>query len=219
MSCGRRVTAGWSRTTIPVTPEMLVLDLGSGAFPNPWASILCDREMVDNRHRAGLAVVVDRPTVRADASALPFRDGGFDFVIASHLGEHVEDPQGFCGELARVAKAGYVETPSPLADYLLDEEYHIWRVGRRGQELQFRSKGPRSRFRTLVTDAFYKVFYAGQPSCAKPTFTLPDTRLGRAARGGLKLVVGTLNRSGILHTRYHFSPEQPMQCAVAHGRG
>ena len=214
MSRGRRVTAGWSRTKIPVTPDMLVLDLGSGAFPNPCASILCDRELVDNRHRAGLAVVVDRPTVRADASALPFRDGAFDFVIASHLGEHVEDPEGFCGELGRVAKAGYVETPSPLADYLLDEEYHIWRVGRRGQELQFRTKGPRSRFRAVVTDAFYKVFYAGQPSCAKPTYTLPDTKLGRVARGGLKLVVGSLNRSGILHTRYHFSPEQPMQCAV-----
>ena len=214
-----RPTAGWSRTRIPVTPDMLVLDLGSGAFPNPVASILCDRELVDNRHRAGLSVVVDRPTVRADASALPFRDGAFDFVIASHLGEHVEDPQGFCSELARVATAGYVETPSPLADYLLDEEYHIWRVGRRGGRLEFRTKGTRSTFRSVVTDAFYKVFYAGQPSCAKPTYTLPDNGLGRLARGGLKLVVGSLNRSGILHTRYHFSPEHPMECVVATPRG
>ncbi len=214
----RRPTAGWSRTPIPVTADMLVLDLGSGAFPNPCASILCDRELVDNRHRAGLAVVVDRPTVRADASALPFRDGAFDFVIASHLGEHVEDPHGFCREVARVATAGYLETPSPLADYVLDEEYHIWRVGRHRGRLEFRTKGPRSRFRAVVTDAFYKVFYAGQPSCAKPTYTLPDTAVGRAARGALKLVVGTLNRSGLLHTRYHFSPEHPMECVVDSSR-
>jgi SAM-dependent methyltransferase len=214
MTRASRVRAGWSRTKLPITPEMVVLDLGSGAFPNARADVLCDRDLVDNRHRAGLAVVIDRPLVRADATRLPFRDGAFDFVIASHLAEHIDDPAAFCRELARVATAGYVETPSPLADYLLDEEYHIWRVGRRDGGLVFRTKPPRSRLRAALTDQFYMVFYAGQPSCERPTHDLPDNAVGRALALALRAVGGVLNRVGVMHTRYLFTPQQPMRWDV-----
>jgi len=214
MNRPKRVRAGWSRTPLPITPEMVVLDLGSGAFPNARANILCDRDLVDNRHRAGLAVVIDRPLVRADATALPFGTGSVDFVIASHLAEHIEDPEAFCAELARVSKAGYIETPSPLADYLLDEEYHIWRVGHRNGALVFRAKAPRSRLRATLTDQFYKVFYAGQPSCERPTHDLPDNALGRAAALALRALGGVLNRLGVMHTRYLFTPTRPMRCEV-----
>ena len=37
-------------------------------------------------------------------------------MIASHIAEHVDDPDAFCRELARASKAGYIETPSPRAD-------------------------------------------------------------------------------------------------------
>jgi ubiquinone/menaquinone biosynthesis C-methylase UbiE len=33
---------------------------------------------------------------------LPFKDGQFGVVLCSHTLEHVEDPQGMCGELTRV---------------------------------------------------------------------------------------------------------------------
>jgi SAM-dependent methyltransferase len=193
---------------------MLVLDLGSGAFPNPRADLLCDRDLVDNRHRAGLPVVVDRPLVRADATALPFRDKSVDFVIASHLAEHVTEPEAFCAELARVARAGYIETPSPLADYLLDEEYHIWRVGRHGDRIRFRAKGPRSKLRAALTDRFYMVFYAAQPSCERPTYTLPEGPLGQVAAFALRAFGGVLNRLGLMHTRYLFTPKRPLRCEV-----
>lgn len=42
----------------------------------------------------------------------PFADDAFDFAICSHLLEDVRDPIAVCRELARVAKAGYVEVPS-----------------------------------------------------------------------------------------------------------
>jgi hypothetical protein len=197
---------------------MLVLDIGSGAFPNARADLLCDRDLIDNRHRAGLPVVVDRPLVRADATALPFGDKSIDFVIASHLAEHVERPREFCAELARVARAGYIETPSPLADYLLDEEYHIWRVGRHGGALRFRAKGPRSRVRAAVTDRFYMIFYAAQPSCERPTYQLPDGPLGRVVAFGLRAFGGVLNRAGVMHTRYLFTPNRPLRCEVEPAR-
>jgi len=42
----------------------------------------------------------------------PFGDKQFDFVFCSHLLEDVRDPIAVCGELVRVSKSGYIETPS-----------------------------------------------------------------------------------------------------------
>ena len=46
----------------------------------------------------------------------PFADGEFDFAVCSHTLEDVRDPVRVCEELARVAKAGYVEVPSRLEE-------------------------------------------------------------------------------------------------------
>lgn len=210
----RGVRAGWSRTRLPIAPDMRVLDLGSGAFPNPRADVLCDGELVDDRHRAGLPIVIDRPMVVADAGALPFRVGAFDWVIASHIAEHLPDPASFCAELSRVAKCGFIETPSPLADVLLHEDYHLWRVGRRRGAIRFRWKAPRSRLTAALTWPFYVVLNAGQQSCERPVLRLPGGPLGWLARTALRVVNGTLARVGVLHTRVVFSPSQPLAWQV-----
>ena len=62
---------------------------------------------------------------------LPFRDYEFDFVIASHILEHVRDPLRFCNELKRIGKRGYIEVPTPLCDNLVsggdaDPMGHKW---------------------------------------------------------------------------------------------
>jgi hypothetical protein len=44
----------------------------------------------------------------------PFADRFFDFAICSHTLEDIRDPLWVCGELQRVAKAGYIEVPSRL---------------------------------------------------------------------------------------------------------
>ncbi|HZU74786.1 MAG TPA: class I SAM-dependent methyltransferase [Acidimicrobiales bacterium] len=48
--------------------------------------------------------------------AWPFADGEFDFVVCSHTLEDVRDPVWVCSELVRIAKAGYIETPSRLEE-------------------------------------------------------------------------------------------------------
>jgi hypothetical protein len=50
----------------------------------------------------------------------PFEDGRFDFAVCSHTLEDVRDPVWVCGELARVARAGYVEVPSRLEEQSMD---------------------------------------------------------------------------------------------------
>jgi hypothetical protein len=159
-------------------------------------------------------VLDGRPLVCADVTSLPFRDGAVDFVIVSHLAEHVEDPDAMCRELVRVAAAGYLETPSRAADYVLDEEYHLWRVGRRDGVLEFRSKPPKSARLQRALDRVYAVFYAAQPTCAKPTYELPGGPIGTVCRYALRGVGGVLNRSGLMHTRVVFTPVRPLRWQV-----
>ena len=61
---------------------------------------------------------------------LPFKDKEFDFVVASHVMEHVEDIDFFIKELERVSKKGYIELPTKLEDNLVFENKkdHLWHM-------------------------------------------------------------------------------------------
>ncbi|MEQ8842662.1 MAG: glycosyltransferase [Acidimicrobiales bacterium] len=209
----RTAVLGWSRTRVQLDADAIVLDVGAGAWPNDAATIACDRSLDEDIHRTGRATKVDRPFVICDATALPFRDGAIDFVIASHIAEHIDDPEAFCAELARSAKAGYIETPSPLADYLLDEEYHQWRVGGADSDIRFVRKPAKRATTKWLTDRFYRVFYAGRDT-GTPTYSLPGGPLGRALGFVLYLIRGVLNRTGLMHTSILFSADAPLACEV-----
>jgi 2-polyprenyl-3-methyl-5-hydroxy-6-metoxy-1,4-benzoquinol methylase len=62
---------------------------------------------------------------------LPFKDKEFDYVILSHVMEHVPNLLEFKDELVRIAKRGYIELPTKMYDNLVfgcDEEIlgHKW---------------------------------------------------------------------------------------------
>lgn len=120
-------------------PGDLVLDVGSGNDPHPRADILCDKFVLDDTEREG-RLVADRPIVGGDLEALPFRDQSIDFVIASHVLEHVTDPQKAVSELQRVAKRGYIETPAEFGGKLMDLPGHRWYVRQEGDTLIFSGK-------------------------------------------------------------------------------
>lgn len=136
-----------------------VLDVGSGQNPHPRADILLDKFVEDNRHRSGAAVVEDQRLVVGDALDMPFADKQFDYVIASNIAEHVDDPGGLCRELMRVGKAGFIETPGWLGDMLLRETFHIWRVRAKEGGLEFREV-VRPRPLGAIADCFYACLYA-----------------------------------------------------------
>ena len=99
----------------PVSPDDLVLEVGSGGNPYPRANVLLDAyETTRERHWAALCS--DRPTVLGFAENLPFRDRAFDFVIAAHVLEHSPQPERFINELQRVAQAGYIEVPDAFLE-------------------------------------------------------------------------------------------------------
>ena len=62
---------------------------------------------------------------------LPFKDKEFDYVILSHVLEHVDNIYEFTKEIERISHSGYIELPTKLADNLTfgcDEEDvgHKW---------------------------------------------------------------------------------------------
>jgi hypothetical protein len=205
----RNVVAGWSRRRFTVAGGP-ILDVGSGAFPNAAADILVDLELSDSRHRHGLPLITDRPLAVALVEALPFGDATFTFAIASHIAEHVEDPAGLCEELSRVAQRGYIETPSPIADVLLHEDYHLWRVRSRRGKLLFTAKGPRPRRVVRATEPFYRAFYAGRTDSSRRVYPLPRGRIGRMLALILKAIAAGLARIGVMHTRHEFGPDHPL---------
>jgi SAM-dependent methyltransferase len=117
------------RIDIPVGPDARVLDVGSGDKPHWRADVLLDR-YIDAEHagqRSGRAAArVSRPLFDADAAAMPFADDAFDYVVCSHVLEHVEDPAAVVAELARVGRAGYIEVPEAASAKILDFPSHLW---------------------------------------------------------------------------------------------
>ena len=113
-----------------IRPTDRVLEIGSGNRPRNRSNVLCDKFPIDNDERASHEdIVIDqRPFVVADGKALPFKDKSFDYVITSHILEHVDDPNRFIAELTRVAKAGYIETPSELGEMIFGWPFHKWKV-------------------------------------------------------------------------------------------
>ena len=86
-----------------IRPDDFVLEIGSGHNPKARSDVLCDKFISDDEQRGG-AIVTDRPIVEADGQFLPFADRAFDYVICSHVLEHVEDPVQLITELERVAR-------------------------------------------------------------------------------------------------------------------
>lgn len=113
-----------------VSPRETVLDVGSGNAPNWRANILCDKFAADASERLGspIAYPAGRPFIVGDALRLPFRDQAFDYVVCSHVLEHVEEPRRLLQELQRVARGGYLETPSRVWEKLHSWPYHKWLV-------------------------------------------------------------------------------------------
>jgi glycosyltransferase involved in cell wall biosynthesis/ubiquinone/menaquinone biosynthesis C-methylase UbiE len=156
----KNFTVGLSGKKLPIEPEWSVLDVGSGHRPNRRANVLIDNELNETEHRSGKKanVPLDKKMVVGDALHMPFSYHEFDFIIASHIAEHIDDPEQFCKELARVGKRGYIETPGPVDEFFLNEPFHKWVVSKKNNCLIFTEKKnfkPFSHF-------FYGLYYLNE---------------------------------------------------------
>ena len=100
-----------------------VLDIGCGYTANKFATTICDTQDLSEFYK-------DKNFMKLSSKNLPFKDKEFDFVIVSHVLEHVEDFKFFINELERVSNKGYIELPTKLEDNLVFENKkdHLWHM-------------------------------------------------------------------------------------------
>ena len=74
-----------------------ILDVGCGYSANEYASIISDIQDLSDFYP-------NKKFVKLNSNLLPFNDKEFDFVITSHVIEHVENPDHVLLEFKRIIK-------------------------------------------------------------------------------------------------------------------
>ncbi|MEI8206784.1 MAG: methyltransferase domain-containing protein [Kiritimatiellales bacterium] len=115
-----------------IKPLDRVLEIGPGASPHPrsdeFLEFAFDTEQERVSQRGDVIVPPrfrGRPVYYYSGDRFPFEDGRFDYVICSHVLEHVADPELFLREIFRVGKGcGYLEYPLIPYEYMYDFDVH-----------------------------------------------------------------------------------------------
>ena len=119
----RRSSKKFIDETLSSNSDWNILDIGCGYNANKFANVICDVQDLSNYYQ-------NKKFTKLIEKKLPFKDKEFDFVVASHVMEHVEDVEFFIKELERVSKQGYIELPTMLEDNLVFENKkdHLWHM-------------------------------------------------------------------------------------------
>jgi ubiquinone/menaquinone biosynthesis C-methylase UbiE len=118
-----------SRYHLKISRKASVLEVGGGHNPHPRSNVVVDKYIDSNYHRhSNIKVLKNQEFIEADGENLPFGDNEFDYVICNQVLEHVQNPAAFLKEQMRVARSGYLETPSLIGEYLFPKESHKWLI-------------------------------------------------------------------------------------------
>lgn len=140
-----------------IHPDDVVLDIGGWARPFNRADYVLDVEPYETRgylKRTPQGGDRERFTKQSwiqrdicDKKPFPFADKAVDFVICSHTLEDIRDPLWVCSEMIRVAKRGYIEVPSRIAEScrgiepgIVGWSHHRWLIDIAGERIQFLMK-------------------------------------------------------------------------------
>jgi SAM-dependent methyltransferase len=113
-----------------IKPSDRVLEIGPGADPYFRSDVLLEKKFgteeeyvsqFGNTHK----LQTDKPVIFYEGDLFPFADKEFDYVICSHVLEHVENLELFLSEVFRVGSKGYFEYPLIYYDYLYNFDVHV----------------------------------------------------------------------------------------------
>ena len=119
----KRTSKIYIEKNLSLNPNWKILDIGCGFNANSFANVVCDVQDLSKYYP-------DKKFIKLIDKKLPFLDKEFDFIIASHVMEHVDDVIFFISELERISKQGYIELPTKLEDNLVFENKkdHVWHM-------------------------------------------------------------------------------------------
>ena len=117
----KRTSINHVNNILDKNPDWKILDIGCGYSAQKNATVVADIQDFADFYKK-------KKFIKIEEKNLPFKDKEFDFVISSHVIEHVEDVEFFIKELERISSKGYIELPSRLGDNLVFENVndHIW---------------------------------------------------------------------------------------------
>ena len=152
----------------------LVLEIGPGGDPHPRSNIFLERNFEDLEiasAQRGFAQnkAEESKIVYYDGGKFPFKDKEFDYIICSHVIEHIprEELSLFISELQRVAHRGYLEFPNIFYELVNYQDVHIWLMNYRDSVMYFLDK-------TLFTSNYihksYREMFYGNDNYANETF-------------------------------------------------
>jgi SAM-dependent methyltransferase len=148
--------AALERITEALPADARVLDVGGAAAAFTRADAVIDalpyaQRSVVATYGSGAERFSARTWVQrdlCDRAPWPYADGAFDLVVCVGVLQELRDPVWVCSEMARVARGGYVEVPTPEATLAVGEEgrplrearSHRWLCELRGGELVFTAR-------------------------------------------------------------------------------
>jgi SAM-dependent methyltransferase len=115
---------------ISIKESFKVLEVGPGASPHPMSNVFLEKkyatekELIAQSGHVGI-LITDKPVHFYDGGVFPFENDAFDYVICSHVLEHVPDIPFFLSEIFRVSKMGYFEFPTIYYDYIFNIPEHL----------------------------------------------------------------------------------------------
>lgn len=107
-----------------------VLEIGPGATPHPrsdvFLEIIYDNEEERIAQSGNVGILnTTKQIIYYNGEKFPFVDKEFDYIICSHVLEHVQNIPLFISEIQRVSSRGYFEFPTIYYDYLYNIPEHI----------------------------------------------------------------------------------------------
>lgn len=107
-----------------------VLEIGPGGTPHPRSDVFLERTFEDEKIAEGqrgftTKLKTNKKIIYYDGGIFPFQDKEFDYVICSHVLEHVSEIESFLGEMFRIAHKGYIEYPLIYYDYIYNFPEHL----------------------------------------------------------------------------------------------
>lgn len=128
-----------------IKPHDKVLEIGPGASPYYRSDVFLelkydnDKERIAQSGHVGI-LETPKPIVYYDGGKFPFEDKEFDYVICSHVLEHVADADVFLREIQRVGKKGYLEFPTVYYDYIYNFPEHQLFLLQKGDIINWMTK-------------------------------------------------------------------------------
>jgi ubiquinone/menaquinone biosynthesis C-methylase UbiE len=155
----------FSDKIINITDKCKVLEVGPGGNPHPRADVLLEKIFKEKKiasAQRGYApnMITNKPIIYYDGKAFPFEDKEFDYVICTHVLEHVPiiELENFISEIHRVSKAGFIEFPTIFYELINHQDVHLWYMNYRDNTILFLDKNVFTS--NYIHKIFREMFYA-----------------------------------------------------------